>query len=65
MSKRLGDFSARLQGPAEGTVSVDRLQALSVHAWGAAGWGDSDSFGEVDGSWGVDWADWSLGSWNG
>lgn len=37
MSKCLGDFPASLQSPAEGTVGVDWLQALSVHMEGLLG----------------------------
>lgn len=37
MSKCLGDFSARLQGPAEGMAKEDWLWVLSVHVWGPLG----------------------------
>lgn len=37
---------------------MDWLQTLNVLAWGlAVGWGESDSYGEVDGGWRAEWAD--------
>lgn len=37
MSKCFGDFSARLQGPAEVMATV-WLPTLSVHVWRLLGW---------------------------
>lgn len=47
MSKRLGDFSAWLQGPAEGMArAVGRMAAGSECACvGTVGWGARDSGG--------------------